>query len=392
MKLNFTLFIFLLFSYTVHAQVKIQSIDKALDKVLKKSNFPGFAIGIVKNDSILLTKGYGLSNVSEQIPFTENTIMPIASVSKTVIAFSLAKAIKLGYFEEETPINEILPFPIINPHHTNDTIRIKHLFTHTSGIFDNDKTFINSYQLTKTPTISLGNFIEDCLSKNGKYYSDENFDNVKAGTQYNYSNIASALAAYLVEIKSNTSFDEFTQKHLFTPLKLENTHWFYDENKVKYYSKLYEVNIPDLPFYKDLMNEDNSVKTYSSIIYPDGSLKTNIIDLTKFAQEMIGGFRNKSKLLTQDSYESIFKRRFEDDNRTINMSENMTNQCMFWSYNKKGRLTHTGSDPGVFAVISIDLKSNIGRIVLINANIDTENNQKMLNDLQKISNILEQIQ
>ncbi|PRD47734.1 hypothetical protein C5745_07385 [Sphingobacterium haloxyli] len=71
------------------------------------------------------------------------------------------------------------------------------------------------------------------------------------------------------------------------------------------------------------------------------------------------------------------------------MGETVTNQAMFWAYNKKGRLTHTGSDPGFFAVISIDLKTNIGRIVLINANIDTHDNQKLIKDLRLISENLE---
>ncbi|WP_167358491.1 hypothetical protein [Chryseobacterium culicis] len=50
---------------------------------------------------------------------------------------------------------------------------------------------------------------------------------------------------------------------------------------------------------------------------------------------------------------------------------------------------HTGSDPGVFAVVSIDFETNNGRIILINANIDTDKNQKLIQDLKEMSENLE---
>lgn len=373
----------------LNAQTNVQELNQKLERSYTNGDFPGFAIAIIKNDSLLFSKAYGFSNVKDKIPFTENTIIPIGSVSKTVIAISLAKAIEMGYFDIETPINEILPFKISNPYHPNDTIRIRHLFTHTSGIIDNDKTFINSYQLTKKPTVSMAEFLENCLNENGKFYNKSNFDISKIGSKYIYSNVASALAAYLIEVKSKMSFDEFSRTYIFDPLDLEKTHWFYDEMKSKDYAKLYEINIPNLPFYKNLMNNDKSVKTYSSIIYPDGSLRTSLNDLTKYVKEIIKGYNNKSKLLKNESYQEIFKKRFDESNLPINVNKNIKNQAMFWSYNKKGRLMHTGSDPGVFAVISIDLETNMGRIILINANIDTDNNENLIKDLKEISENIE---
>ncbi|WP_394342070.1 serine hydrolase [Sphingobacterium haloxyli] len=104
-----------------------------------------------------------------------------------------------------------------------------------------------------------------------------------------YSNVASALAAFLVEQRSGLPFDEFTKKYIFEPLQLDRTHWFYDEDKSRDYAKLYEINVPDLPFYKYLVNEDKSVKPYTSIIYPDGSLKSSLGDMIKYVQESSKG-------------------------------------------------------------------------------------------------------
>lgn len=383
--------VFLIYSSLLYSQSRNENMEKELEKIYKNSDFPGFAVGIIKNDSIIFSKAYGFANVKKKELFTENTIIPIASVSKTLIAFSLAKAMELGYFDEETPINDILPFQIINPHQANDIIKVKHLFTHTSTIIDNEITFLNAYQLSKKPSVSLGAFLQSCLDANGDLYSLNNYDTSKVGSTYIYSNIASALAAYLIEVKSKMTFDEFTQKYIFNPLNLETMHWFYDDNKSKDYAGLYEINVPDLPFYKDIINKDKSVKTYSSIIYPDGSLKTSLKDLTVYIKEIIQGYNGDSDLLTEKYYDSIFKKRFTSENTPINIGKKINNQAMFWVYNNKGRITHTGSDPGVFAVVSIDLKKNIGRVLLINANIDTEENQPLIKSLQEISDALEKI-
>ncbi|WP_167358490.1 serine hydrolase domain-containing protein [Chryseobacterium culicis] len=285
--------------------------------------------------SLFFSKAYGFSDIKNKIPFTERTIMPIASVSKTVIALSLAKAIEMAYFDVETPINDILPFKIVNPHYPNDTIRIKHLFTHTSGIVDNQSTFINSYELATKLSISMGVFLKNCLYKNGKDFNVVNFGKSRVGNKYNYSNIASDLAAYLVELKSGISFAEFTYKYIFSRLSLQNTHWFFDENKSKDYAKLYEINTSNFPFYKNLMNDDKTIKDYTSIIYPDGSLKTSLDDLIRYVKEIINCHNSKSKILNKESYKTIFKKRFDEMNFPANVDKSLSNQAMFGSTIKK---------------------------------------------------------
>ncbi|WP_300670684.1 serine hydrolase domain-containing protein [Soonwooa sp.] len=382
----------LFFPIILFSQTANDNLDKELSAIYKNSTFPGFAVGIIKNDSVYFSKGYGWANVQSKTPFTENTIIPLASVSKTFIAFSIAKAIELGYFTEETPINDILPFSVKNPYFSDDIIRVKHLYTHTSTILDDEKTYLKTYEVTKRPTISLDNFLKNYLNEDGNLYSKSNFSKANIGTQRNYSNIASALAAYLIEIKSGLSFDEFTKKYIFQPLKMENTHWFYDENASKNYATLYEVNPPKESYYKKLLNKDSSLKTYSSITYPDGSLKSSLKDLSKYVKELIKGNNHSSQLLADNSYQLLYKKQYSDGKFPQNMSKSQTNQAVFWEYNRKDRLNHTGSDPGVYTVISIDLKSNIGRIILLNTNIDTENNKEILENLKKIANVLDTVE
>lgn len=372
------------FSYTSYAQTNSFELSNILKSIQKKSNLPGFAVGIIKNDSVCFAEGFGFANKKSKQPYTTGTIQPIASVSKTFIGLALMKAIDLGYFTLDTDINNILPFKVLNPYYPTEKISIRDLATHTSSLIDNDMTYIKTYNLGIAPSMQLGDFLRMYYSESGKYYSKYNFEDARSGTTYSYSNIASSLAAYLIEIKSGISFSDFTEKYLFSKMGMENTHWFYDEKLFDKYATLYEVNQQTLPIYKELINKDGSLKQYSCATYPDGNLKTSVDDLLKYLNGMIQGYSGKSDILTPLSFEQLFSKQFSEKNMPTNMNPSEPNRAIFWAYNRKGKLTHSGGDPGVTSFISIDPQTKVGKVLLINTQVDGDENFKTVEFCKQI--------
>lgn len=366
-----------------NAQIDSKNLEKNLIEIQKKSNLPGFALTIIKNDSIAFSQGFGFANKELKTPFTSETILPIGSVSKTFIGFSIMKAVDMGYFTLETDINTILPFKVVNPSFPDEIITINHLVTHTSGLIDNEKQYIKAYNEGKKPTENLADFLAAYYMPNGKYYAKTNFAKSKPGESYNYSNIASALAAYCIEVKANITFADFTKKHIFEPLHMNHSHWFYDENLSNQYATLYQIDKPDYSF-KEIENLDGSLKTYSCATYPDGSLKTSATDLAKYMIAMFKGYEGKSDLLSKSSFETLFKKQFDDSNMPNNMDPKEPNRAVFWAYNKKDKLIHTGSDPGLAAFVSRDPKTKILRILLFNAALDGQDNDTTVENFKKI--------
>ena len=70
---------------------KTATIDEFMERVLKCRSIPGWSISIVHNGSVFLTKGYGLADVEEAIPATEDTLFALASITKSFTATSLAQ-------------------------------------------------------------------------------------------------------------------------------------------------------------------------------------------------------------------------------------------------------------------------------------------------------------
>ncbi len=358
------------FADGLKAQKTIQGLNDHLKAVQAGSKLQGFAVAIIKDDAVIFSGGYGFADKKKKTPFTIETVQPIGSVSKTFIGLALMQAIDKGYFTLETPINDLLPFKIINPWQPAAVIRIRDLATHTSSLLDDEVTYKKLYVQAKKPTMELKDFLKAYYTEGGVYYNKTNFSNTVPGRQYNYTNIGAALAAYIIELKANTSFDKFTATNIFLPLKMADTHWVYDEAKSNRYATLYQVNRQDDPVYKTLVNSDGTVKTYSNIVYPAVSLRSSVADLGKYLVAMIKGYTGKPGMLPKKSFETLFRKQFAADNMPANMDPRETNRALFWAYNRKGKISLTGHEVGLATFISFDPVTRIGRILLINTELE----------------------
>ena len=83
------IFSLLVFSVMVMSDVFAQnvpdSLAKQIDKIFEKwnaSNSPGCAVGIIRNDTLIYAKGYGLANLEHAIPITSETLFNTGSIAK----------------------------------------------------------------------------------------------------------------------------------------------------------------------------------------------------------------------------------------------------------------------------------------------------------------------
>src|SRR4051794_10682219 len=130
------LLMFLLFfiaAIKINGQSLPDSTEKRIDSLFKKwndKNSPGYAIGIVRNDSLIYAKGYGMANLEYEIPITPETIFHMASLSKQFTAYSIVLLAKEGKLSLGDDIHKYLPwFPDLQ-----EKITVRNLLNHTSGI------------------------------------------------------------------------------------------------------------------------------------------------------------------------------------------------------------------------------------------------------------------
>lgn len=141
-----------------------------------------------------ITSGTRIRTTCEEV--TPATTFMIASTSKLITWTALSMLLDAGLFDLDDDINDYLSFSVRNPRFPNQEITFRHLYAYTSGIKDK---LIYEYG-SDCPSDPLNPY-PDPLSQGMEENIDEfsNWGFSPPGWSYSYSNMATGLAAVLVE-------------------------------------------------------------------------------------------------------------------------------------------------------------------------------------------------
>nr|WP_319512665.1 serine hydrolase domain-containing protein [uncultured Draconibacterium sp.] len=244
------------FSSTLH------QIDKSIDSLLNgyNENAPGISIGIVSNNKLVYEKQFGLANVDYEIPITHETSFHVASVSKQITAFAILLLEDEGKLSLDDDIRIYLP----EMHNFQNTITIRHLLNHTSGLKDQ----FNLLRLS-------GWTLDDVITNEQVLHIlfNQKTLNFQPDEKHMYSNSGYTLLAEIVARVSKMSFAEFTNKRIFKPLQMHQSQFVDTEGQIVK-NKSISYYKTDSTYREDLFNNFSVGAT---------NLNTTIQDLSKWA-------------------------------------------------------------------------------------------------------------
>lgn len=244
MKIKFP-FIFFIASLVFASHLRAQPIQdstlKKIDSLFSKwnnENSPGCTVGIVRNDSLIFSKGYGMANLEYTVPNTPPTIYHMASVSKQFTGYAIALLAMKGKLSPDDDIRKWLSwFPDLK-----HKITIRHLLNHTSGIRD-------QWQLLALS----GTRLDDVITQDHvvKILGQQQALNFRPGEKYSYSNSGYTMLAEIVKAASGQTLRAFTDSAIFKPLGMNSTH-FHDNYTEIEKNRSYSYNrVDSVHFTKD---------------------------------------------------------------------------------------------------------------------------------------------
>jgi CubicO group peptidase (beta-lactamase class C family) len=200
-------------------------LDAYIEEKMERSHIPGLAAAVIEQGEVAWSKGYGWADIERRITMSPDSLQNIGSISKTFVATAVMQLKEKGALQLGDDVGKYLEFPVRNPNHRNAAITFVDLMTHRSSIADGS-AYARGYGCGDSPT-SLEEWITGYFVSGGVFYdADENFHTWAPGERREYNNVAFGLLAYLVETISGTSFDEYCQEQIFTPLGMSETSWF----------------------------------------------------------------------------------------------------------------------------------------------------------------------
>jgi len=221
--------------------------DKQVDQLFApwdSPEIPGAAVAVVKEGKIIFKKGYGSANLEYSIPITPSSVFHIASVSKQFTAFSILLLASEGKLSLDDDVRKFIP----EVPDFGKVITLRQLAHHTSGLRDQWSLLVMA-----------GWRLDDVITKEHilKLVSKQKELNFNPGDEFLYCNTGFTLLAEVVARVSAKSFAEFTKERIFEPLKMNNT-LFYDDHEKIVKNRTYS-------YYADSIGFKNSILNYANV-------------------------------------------------------------------------------------------------------------------------------
>jgi CubicO group peptidase (beta-lactamase class C family) len=256
-------------------KTSIDRIDRLAQNSLAEFNVPGMAIAIVKDNAVVLSKGYGVTSTLTKQPVTDSTLFAIASNSKAFTAAALAMLVDRGQISWDDKVRKYLPYFTLYSPYVSDEFTIRDLLCHRSGLdtFSGDLIWYGSSH-TREEVVKRARFLTPSFGFR---------------EQYGYSNIMYLAAGLIVERLSGLTWDQFIAENFFRPLGMTNSNTTVSDysnvqgkiissKSTNIASPHNEVEGKNIAI--DYVNWDN--------IGPAGSINSSVAELTNWMKLQLG--------------------------------------------------------------------------------------------------------
>ena len=196
----------LLSSSAVHAQVGLRDLDAYIERALQDWDVPGLALAIVRNDSIVHARGYGVREVGRPAPVDEHTMFAIGSNAKAFTAATVGLLVQEGELSWDDPVVKYLPTLQLADPYATQHLTLRDVLAHRSGLSGGDLLTLTDYSR------------EDILRRIRYLQPSQSFRNGPA-----YGSILYLAASEVVRSIAGVPWEQFVDERLFRPLGMRRT-------------------------------------------------------------------------------------------------------------------------------------------------------------------------
>ncbi len=238
----------------------LQGFDQYVEKAMQDWQIPGIAIAIVKDDAVVLAKGYGLRELGKPDKVDEHTLFAIASNTKAFIATAVGILAKEGKLDWDDPAIKYLPeLQLYDPYVTRE-LTIRDLLCHRVGLetYAGDMIWYGSTS-TADEVLHQVRYLEPHSSFR---------------SQYGYCNLMFVAAGRIIEEVSGESWGGFLERRIFAPLRMirscTSTHELEDMENVATPHTEVGGKIQPIPY----RNIDNAA--------PAGAINSSVMEIAQW--------------------------------------------------------------------------------------------------------------
>ena len=259
---------------------RLERLASKLEERRQEFGIPGVALAVVKDDKVILSRGFGVANKENQTPVTPETLFAIGSSTKAFTATVIGMLIDDGKMSWDDPVTRHLPaFKLaVDSEDEEAEATIRDLLSHRSG-------FTRMGMIWAAGKVSRDEILEVATKA-------EPWAEFRKG--FHYCNVTYLAAGQAAAVAAESTWDEIIAKRIFAPLGMSGSTTFYEvAQKDPRLSKGYTAteNQTQLP----MRNIDS--------IGPAGSINSNAVDMAKWLRfQLNNGDLDSQRLISEEQF------------------------------------------------------------------------------------------
>jgi CubicO group peptidase (beta-lactamase class C family) len=193
-----------------------QALDRELREVARDFELMGLAVILLAGGEMAWEGYVGRAVHEPQRPLGPESVIRMASISKTATALALMQLVERGEVELDADVSQYLGWKLRSPAVPEAPLTLRMLLGHTSGIRDGE-----GYGTFTREMVAERLHLRELFEVDGAYFTDDMFAAHPPGAFFSYSNAAWGVIASVVEAVSGERFDRYTREHIFDPLGMQ---------------------------------------------------------------------------------------------------------------------------------------------------------------------------
>ena len=324
---------------------RLEKLAESLEAARMKAHVPGMSIAIVKDDEIIWTHGFGVSDIETQTPTNEHTIYGIGSTTKAFTANLVGMLVDDGKTNWDMPVTQFLPYfdLELQSDDENAEITMRDLLSHRHG-------FARMGVLWFSGEVSRDTILHTAVNA-------EPIDEFRA--RFHYCNVTYLAAGEAAGIANGTSWDEMMVSRIFQPLDMVSTIVHTPDPKADPAVALgYNWNEFDEQF-------ERAPSLNMNGIAPAGGVYSNVLDMAQWIRLQLGeGEIDGKRLISSKAIQETWTPQIE-----IGGDVSYGLGWMLREVDGRKVIEHGGMIPGFSAQVSLMPEENLGYVLLMNQGI-----------------------
>ncbi len=330
-------------------QAALGLVDALVQAEYEYGNVPGLCAGVVSDQDLVWSKGYGYAHLGEGIPATPDTLWSVASITKLFTATMLMQLRDQGGLQLDDPIHRYIPaLTLCSAGPDPRPITFRQAASHTAGLVK-EAPFLY-WHTFQFPTI------QEVLEK-----LSQREVGLPALTEFKYSNLGYMLIGYACERIAGEPYVDYQEAKILSPLGMDSS-GFESSPEVRARSATHYTPTEDGHGWQRVPVCNEGALLYAGGLYSSVTDLSRFISL-QFQDRPVGGNQILGGTTLREMRSPVFMRPGWKRGVGIGWWLGIVDD---WVY-----IGHMGSDAGLDCAMIFVPEVKLGMVVLANTNIDT---------------------